>query len=699
MENEPNAQKTSPWIWIVAAGGGLLVLICICAVALIIATGVFGFTIFASAPPAVQVTEVMMAQPTPTPPGAGLPAPTEEPDATNPLPDAGSDGTVEPTDPADFSAELPPRDRYDLAQRFLGVREAAPPEPVAYEVGDVITFWVGNDDTETTVEVPAELAYVNDQVYMWVEQGLRYDLSAIRRSADRFAGETYPTTRAFFGSEASPGIDGDPRLHILHSVELGSGVAGYFYSPSEYPASVVPYSNEKEIFFINIGNTPPGSDYYDGVLAHEFQHMIHWAVDANEESWMNEGLSEVAAFLNGFGPSGFAPFFLMNPDLQLTHWPEGGGAGANYGAGFLFNTYYLDRFGQEALRELVANPLNGLAGVDDTLARIDAGVTADEFFVDWTLANLLNDPEAAGGLYSYASLPDLMPAFVETPISSYPVELQETVHQYGADYYELTEPGEVTLSFDGEDLVRIIPANTAGTDDDPATDDRYVWWSNRGDDSNMTLTRELDLSGVEAAALAYDVWFQIETLWDFAYLSVSADGGETWQIVETPHTTTEDPHGNSYGPAYTGSSADMPGASPDGWLAEEIDLSAYAGQEILIRFEMLTDDAVNQPGLAVDNICVEAIDWCDDVESGDEGWEAAGFLRHNNVLEQHFSVTVVVPRERGEVEVLEVPLDVANRGELTFEIGDEPAYLVVSGLTRYTTEVAPYEFSIVPARD
>jgi len=698
MENEPNAKKTSPWIWIVAAGGGLLVLICICAVALIIATGVFGFTIFASAPPAVQVTEVM-AQPTPTPPGAGLPAPTEEPDATNPLPDAGSDGTVEPTDPADFSAELPPRDRYDLAQRFLGVREAAPPDPVAYEVGDVITFWVGNDDTETTVEVPAELAYVNDQVYMWVEQGLRYDLSAIGRSADRFAGETYPTTRAFFGSEASPGIDGDPRLHILHSVELGSGVAGYFYSPSEYPASVVPYSNEKEIFFINIGNTPPGSDYYDGVLAHEFQHMIHWAVDANEESWMNEGLSEVAAFLNGFGPSGFAPFFLMNPDLQLTHWPEGGGAGANYGAGFLFNTYYLDRFGQEALRELVANPLNGLAGVDDTLARIDAGVTADEFFVDWTLANLLNDPEAAGGLYSYASLPDLMPAFVETPISSYPVELQETVHQYGADYYELTEPGEVTLSFDGEDLVRIIPANTAGTDDDPATDDRYVWWSNRGDDSNMTLTRELDLSGVEAAALAYDVWFQIETLWDFAYLSVSADGGETWQIVETPHTTTEDPHGNSYGPAYTGSSADMPGASPDGWLAEEIDLSAYAGQEILIRFEMLTDDAVNQPGLAIDNICVEAIDWCDDVESGAEGWEAAGFLRHNNVLEQHFSVTVVVPRERGEVEVLEVPLDVANRGELTFEIGDEPAYLVVSGLTRYTTEVAPYEFSIVPARD
>ncbi|HLV45155.1 MAG TPA: hypothetical protein VKY39_09365, partial [Aggregatilineales bacterium] len=405
------------------------------------------------------------------------------------------------------------------------------------------------------------------------------------------------------------------------------------------------------------------------------------------------------AFLNGFGPSGFAPFFLMNPDLQLTHWPEGGGAGANYGAGFLFNTYYLDRFGQEALRELVANPLNGLAGVDDTLARIDAGVTADEFFVDWTLANLLNDPEAAGGLYSYASLPDLMPAFVETPISSYPVELQETVHQYGADYYELTEPGEVTLSFDGEDLVRIIPANTAGTDDDPATDDRYVWWSNRGDDSNMTLTRELDLSGVEAAALAYDVWFQIETLWDFAYLSVSADGGETWQIVETPHTTTEDPHGNSYGPAYTGSSADMPGASPDGWLAEEIDLSAYAGQEILIRFEMLTDDAVNQPGLAVDNICVEAIDWCDDVESGDEGWEAAGFLRHNNVLEQHFSVTVVVPRGRGEVEVLEVALDGANRGELTFEIGDEPAYLVVSGLTRYTTEVAPYEFSIVPARD
>jgi immune inhibitor A len=33
--------------------------------------------------------------------------------------------------------------------------------------------------------------------------------------------------------------------------------------------------------------------------------MIHWYQDRNESSWLNEGFSELAAFLNGYGGGGF----------------------------------------------------------------------------------------------------------------------------------------------------------------------------------------------------------------------------------------------------------------------------------------------------------------------------------------------------------------------------------------------------------
>ncbi len=593
-------------------------------------------------------------------------------------------------------AELPPRDRYDLALRFLGV--SADPSglanPSAYQVGDVASFWVDNDDTNSVVRVEAELVYMTPVVYMWVERGQSYDRDALAASADYFTNVIYPTNRSYFGSEPLPGIDGDPRLHILHSTQLGSGVAGYFYSPNQYPASVAPYSNEKEIFFINISNTPPGDLYYDTVLAHEFQHMIHWNVDRNEESWLNEGLSELAVYLNGMGESGFIPYFLYAPDLQLNDLAENDG-GETYGASFLFTSYFLQRFGQDALRLLVSNPSNGLEGVDAVLDEIGAGVTAEQVFGDWVIANLLNDPSVPPGVYAYPELSDLFPVQASAEVYTFPASSSLLrVHQYGTDYINLYGPGRLNIYFEGSQQVRILPTSTLDTDGDPATQDAFVWWSNRGDESDTTLTRSFDLSGVTQAVLEYDVWYSIEEGWDYAYLTVSTDGGQTWTILPTPHTTESNPHGNAYGPGYTGESADQPGADAEGWLHESIDLSRYAGQNILVRFELITDDAVNLPGLAVDNICLRAVGFCDNAEQ-ENGWEARGFVRQNNALPQRFLVQVVVRSADGTTQVLPIPLDETNRGSLTVTLdGAGPATLVVSAVTRYTTEPAVYRYEI-----
>ena len=53
---------------------------------------------------------------------------------------------------------------------------------------------------------------------------------------------------------------------------------------------------------------------------------------------------------------------------------------------------------------------------------------------------------------------------------------------------------------------------------------------------------------------------------------------------------------------------------------DDVDLTPYAGSEVLVRFEYVTDDAVNGRGLCLDDFAIDEIGWADDAES-DGGWE------------------------------------------------------------------------------
>jgi hypothetical protein len=78
--------------------------------------------------------------------------------------------------------------------------------------------------------------------YWWLQDGFSLSDSALMASAEQFENHTYPTTRAYFGSEWSPGIDGDARIHVV----MGNipGVGGYYASSNEYSRLADPYSNQ-----------------------------------------------------------------------------------------------------------------------------------------------------------------------------------------------------------------------------------------------------------------------------------------------------------------------------------------------------------------------------------------------------------------------------------------------------------------------
>ncbi|MFZ1772087.1 MAG: hypothetical protein WAU00_22950 [Caldilinea sp.] len=591
--------------------------------------------------------------------------------------------------------ELPRRDPVQLTERLNPAIGAVPllAEPKHYAVGDRASFWVHNSDAKRNIEIEAELIYQTEVANVWVEAAHSFDAERIKRSIDRFSRVAYPALVRTFGSEANPGIDGDPRLHVLHTAQMGAGVAGYFYSADKYTTAVNPFSNEKEIFFINLNWLNRLGDYtvYETVLAHEFQHMIHWSQDRGEDLWLNEGLSEYAQEVAQYDPDlGFAVAFLAEPDLSLTTWSADPNANApHYGASYLFVAYLAQRFGDEFLSQLVAEQSNGAVGVAHALAAVGADVTFDNLFADWVVANWVDDPGVldAGGRYGYRRI-DLSDARAAATIVSYPVvETAAEVSNYGTDYLVLDGEGSFVFDFQGAVQTRLA--------DLPPGGDGRRWWSNRGDDANPRLTRQFDLSGLTAGApvtMTVDAWWNIEETYDYGYVMASRDG-EEWTILPGQHTRTDNPTGNALGAGYTGVSGD--GDTP-GWVQEVYDLSAFAGGPLWVQFSYVTDDAVNTEGWFVDNVAIPALGYADDFAGDAAGWTSEGWVLTDNQLPQRWLLQWMTFDRGRLIDVTRVPVGADGSAQIDVgELGGQRnAVLAISALTPVTTEPAAYKYWI-----
>ena len=695
---------------LVIIGCAILLFFGLCATTAVGGAALYWFVSGSDGPVAVATAAPRSVRPTPPRIGRATVTPIP-PRADQPQPETGNAtpapqfsppvlGELGNTEAALAQAVIPTRDMRDLALRLKPGMDDIPvvvnSRSPDYQVGDVLDFWVANTDENSHFQIKAELVYRTDVVYAWVEAGQEYDLPAMRRILDRFSEESYPLVREFFGSEWNPGVDNDPRLHILHATNMGSSIAGYYSSADEFSRLANQYSNEKEMFYISLDilGSRAGLEFYETVLAHEFQHMVHWANDRNEETWVNEGMSELAQEIAGFPPdTSFSDGFADVPDTQLNTWAdEPGSNGVHYGSAYLFMAYFLQRFGPELTQSVVAHAANGPTGFTQALTEAGLDLSFDHVFVDWVVANYVDDPTALGldGIYGYVELDHPQP-ITDKSYRRYPAGPRTTtVYNYATDYIELTGSGDVSFNFSGQ-------TETQLADVQPYSGD-LMWWANRSDDSNTRLTRQFDLSGVDGRTpveMVAQMWWDIETDYDYGYVLVSQDG-DTWQILPGERTSTENPSGNSFGPGFTDISA-QPGFSSPDWVQERFDLSDYAGEEIWVRFEYVTDDAVNRPGWFVDDISIPALDYATDFEAGPDGWESEGWLLTDNRLAQGWAVQVLSMQD-GELVALDryapdrdgnLTLDMADLG------GSNTVIIAISGLAPVTTEAATYTYEIV----
>lgn len=585
---------------------------------------------------------------------------------------------------------IPATDLVLVAEKFQGKKDiprTLTTLPINYQVGDEAPFWVLNTDTSINTQVTARLAYETKDVYFWIADGVSYEQEDLKELVETIARKIYPTDQEFFGKEWIPGVDNDPHLFILYAPGLGDSVAGYMSSTDGVLTEAHPYTNEHEMFTINSDIQTLSDPYTYGVAAHELQHLIHDYHDSNEESWLNEGFSELAVFLNGYETGGFDSVFSYDPDIQLNEWPDDSSmVEAHYGAGFLFTTYMLDRFGEDFTKAVVADKKNGLSSIDAVFADkavVDPingkAINADRFFQDWTLANYLQDDSVSDGRYVYHNYNEV-PAFSDSELISEceNSQLERSVHQYGTDYIHFNCSGDHTLQFVGQETLPVIPI-------DPKDGDFYLW-SNKADASDMTMTHEFDFTQVSGPLkMTFDTWYDLETDYDFLYLMASEDG-ESWQLLNPPSCTSTNLTGNNYGCSYNGNTPT--------WKKETVDLSAFAGKKIWLRFEYVTDAAVTGEGFAIDNISIPQIDYSAGFETDEDGWDLAGFVRMNNRIPQTFLVSTI-QYKGGDIIVTKYQLAPGEKLLINGTNGElNDLVLIVSGTARYSRQEAIYTIEI-----
>lgn len=609
------------------------------------------------------------AGPTVPAPAAGASPPTPAPRPAGTVPPA----ETAPQEPADGFPAPPERDFFRLVRELkpgvVAVERAVADSAPALEAGH--RQWFNLVDLRRMEEYRSEfeLRLVTPNAYWFVEDGQDVDQPDLERAAAEFENAIYPRVTAAFGNEWKPGVDGDPRLYVLNA-NLPS-VGGYYNPEDEYPREIRPSSNEIEAIYINTGYLVPGTPDYAHTLAHELQHAVHWRADPTEESWVNEGLSELAVTIAGLpnyfmGSQRFAP-------TSLTVWPaaSGGGSYMSYSVASSFMHYLTWHYsGRGDLRPLLSQQADGIDGVNAFLEAGGYEARFEDAFRDWAVANLLNEDS---GPYNRGSI-DLGPP-IQRPLRE-GREQTSSIPQYATEYFRLARLPErpVRLYFDGQDAAPLLPTEVG----------EGCWWSNNGDAIDSTLTRRVDLRRAQDPVLTYQVWFAIEEDWDYAYLEVSEDGGETWQILETPLTSSADPLNVAFGPGYTGSSG--------GWRDETVSLSDWAGQEILLRFQYITDAAANDHGLCLRNAGVRGIG---PAAMGE--WMPNGFVwTPHNLVRQNFIVQAIYAGAGNRVLPLE--LDGQNRGALTLNAapGDRYVAVAVQALAPSTRLPARYTIRLEP---
>jgi hypothetical protein len=521
-------------------------------------------------------------------------------------------------------------------------------------VGDKIEVWVANDTAfpagDCREQIPNSTTVTDEQVASLVTE---FDTNMFPKET-----ATFSTPPDRDGSNSDPALegfdftgDGDNTVALIDNVRDDN-----FYTFPAAPTYIAGFFSAQfnELVDRNVmtvdafdwahrtGANPadePTSDLctsrparphlYEGTFAHEWQHLLMYYTDPFEGNWINEGLSDFAQTLTGYvdtrltvfdrgGDShlycyqGFGPVqtpYNTNPrdcggsENSLNLWGEGNPNAvlADYGHAYSLMQFLHDRYGSDFMSRLHNDgDLQGLASLQAALA----AEGADLYKVlhdhqSMTLLDKIVGDSRRGITIGVPKSRVTSPSLRSTVNLANPQSYDDPgAAPNGADFVPLQKAdGTVlkgrdlkSLKFEGSTTLPPIPLQWQVVSDDPDSPGDPVLWSGNANNLNVTAVTQVAVPTADPT-LRFNAKYGAELGYDYGYVVVSTDGGATYTPVAGDKTVA-----GPLGPSLNGTT--------DGFEPHSFDLSAYAGQTVLVGVQYVSDGGVNEGGLLVDDITV-----------------------------------------------------------------------------------------------
>jgi hypothetical protein len=526
-------------------------------------------------------------------------------------------------------------------------------------VGDKIEVWVANDIAfpagDCRTQIPSSTQVTDEQVANFVHE---FDTNMYPKETATFS--TPPDrdgTNAQVGPDANGngGVytgDGDKTVALIDNVrddnfytfpEAPTYIAGFFFATFNELLDRNVMTIDAYDWLHRTGANPPDEPtddlctsrpgrphLYEGTFAHEWQHLLQYYTDPFESTWLNEGLSDLAQTLvgyvdgnltvfdrggdshlycfQGFGivqtPFNTNPRDCGGPENSLNLWGEGDPNAllADYGHAYALMLFLYDRYGEDFISRLHRDgERQGLASVDAELETVgvhdlyrvlhdfQTAVLVDKIVGDSRSGIMLGVPKSRVTTDLLRSTVNLAnPQAYDDPGAA----------PNGADFVPLQDAkGTVlkgsqlrSLSFRGAATLPPLPLQWTTVTDDPDRAGNSVLWS--GNTSNLDSAAVTEVTVPTAdPTLRFLAKYGAEQGFDYGYVVVSTDGGASYTAVAGDKTIDA-----PLGPGLNGTT--------DGFEPHSFDLSAYAGQSVLLGFRYVSDGGVNEGGLKVDDVTI-----------------------------------------------------------------------------------------------
>jgi hypothetical protein len=429
------------------------------------------------------------------------------------------------------------------------------------------------------------------------------------------------------------------------------------------------------------GNPDGVSNLYEGVIAHELEHLLMNYSDSGELSWVDEGLADFAAFLNGYRAFGSHLTYhqVFHRETSLTRW---GGGLENYGASFTYFLYlweqaggngdgtydadmeYDDAGGDLLIKMIFEEQADGMEGVQNAIDDFNAATgsdlrSAEDLFKDWAIAIYADDE--GSDLFDFRNL-----NFGDPLTTPWTIQIANDVFFGGRGQYKGATPnayflhnkdvpGQTALPFSTSYETFRNPGPTFEAMLDGADTSRVApysgdthWYANYKSQSDTILNVDDAVTGGDT--LDFWTWYFIEEGWDYGFVEAEVNG--TWETVPlfddngTEVTTDDNPHdNNTEGNGLTGTSGGVYFVDDPSYIHLSAELPAGTTD---IRFRYSTDAAYLDTGWFVDDVNVNGS--AATLSSPEGDWFETTGIQDNNWVLQILSPCDLTPGATTEGE-------------------------------------------------